>query len=174
VLHTTGDPMSLGRLVAAEVQTFDRDLPVGSVRTFEMVAAQSVASHRWSALLLSLFAGLGTLLAGAGVYGVMAHLVAMRTGEIGIRLSLGARPGQVLRQIMLEALGTATVGAAIGLAVASAATRSIRSLLFEIEPTDPLALAAAALGILAVTTLAAALPAIRAMRIDPVAALQHQ
>jgi putative ABC transport system permease protein len=172
VLHTTADPASLGRLVAADVLAFDRQLPV-SVRTFEAVAARSVASHRWSALLLSLFAGLGILLAGAGVYGVMAHLVAMRTGEIGVRLTLGARPAQVLRQIMIEALGVAAMGAAIGLAVAVAATRTIRSMLFGIEPTDPLALAGAAVVVLIVTAIAASVPAIRAMRIDPVAALRQ-
>jgi predicted permease len=173
VFHTGDNPLALAAAVSAAVQAFDRDLPVGSVRTFEDVAARSIAARRWTAVLLTLFAALGALLAGAGIYGVMAHLVAMRTSEIGIRLSLGARPGRLLGQMLMEATRFAGLGLIIGVVVALAAGRAVRSLLFGIEPTDPLTIVGTAGVVLAVTLVAATAPAVRAMRIDPVAALRQ-
>ena len=115
VLHAAGDPFAIVSAVTAHVKEVDPDLPLGAVRTFDAVAAKSMAARRWSALLLGVLAFLGVVLAAAGIYGVMAHVVSLRTGEIGIRLTLGAARGAVLRQVVGEALLNASVGLAIGL-----------------------------------------------------------
>ena len=172
VLHAGSDPTMLVSAVGAHVTAFDGDLPLGTVRTLEAVAARSVAARRWSAVLLGMFAVLGALLAGAGIYGVMAHLVSMRTGEIGIRMTLGARPGRVLRQVMTEALTQAGAGLAVGLIAAFAAMRGLQTLLFEVTAADPTTFVVTTFAVLAVAGLAALVPALRAMRVNPVQALR--
>jgi predicted permease len=172
VLHTAGDPLGAVDAVSAHVKAVDPDLPVTAVRTMEEVESRSVAARRWSATLLGLFALVGVLLAGAGIYGVMAHLVSLRTGEIGIRMTLGARPSQLLRQVLGEAMLQALVGLALGIAGALAVTRGLNALLYDVSPGDPIAFLGAAATVLVVATLAALVPAIRAMRIDPVRALK--
>ena len=104
----------------------------------------------------------------------MAHLVSLRTGEIGIRLTLGARPSQVLRQVLGEALVQATAGLALGLLAALAFARSVNTLLFDVTPGDPIVFLAAAATVLLVATLATLVPALRAMHVDPVNALRGQ
>ncbi len=174
VLHTAGEPMSVASAVADAVRAVDPLMPVTSVRTMEEVAARSVGVRRWSALLLGMFAVLGVVLAAAGIYGVMAHLVTMRTGEIGIRMTLGARPGGVLRQILREALTHAGIGLVIGLIVAALAMRGAQALLFEIQASDPVTFAITVATVLAVAALAAIIPAVRAMRVDPLSALRAE
>ncbi len=174
VFHSAGDPTALVTAVRAHVKSFDPDLPIGAVRTMEDVASRSVAARRWSALLLGLFALLGIGLAAAGIYGVMAHLVSMRTGEIGIRMTLGARPGGLLRQVLGEALVQAAAGLAVGLVIAFAAMRGLQTMLFEINTADPLTFAATVVAVLAVAGLAAIVPAIRAMKVDPITALRAE
>jgi putative ABC transport system permease protein len=174
VLHTAGDPMRVATAVAEAIKTVDPLLPVTSVRTMEDVAARSVGVRRWSALLLGMFAILGVVLAAAGIYGVMAHLVTMRTGEIGIRMTLGARPSGVLRQVLREALTHAAIGLAIGLVAAALAMRAAQTLLFEIQASDPVTFAVTVATVLAVAGLAAIIPAVRAMRVDPLAALRAE
>ena len=137
VLHTSGNPMSVAGAVAEAVKAVDPLMPLTSVRTMEDVAARSVGVRRWSALLLGMFAALGLVLAAAGIYGVMAHLVSMRTGEIGIRMTLGARPAGVLGQVLREALTHAAIGLVIGLATAALVMQGAKALLFEIESSDP-------------------------------------
>jgi putative ABC transport system permease protein len=121
-----------------------------------------------------MFAILGVVLAAAGIYGVMAHLVTMRTGEIGIRMTLGARPSGVLRQVLREALTHAAIGLAIGLVAAALAMRAAQTLLFEIQASDPVTFAVTVATVLAVAGLAAIIPAVRAMRVDPLAALRAE
>jgi putative ABC transport system permease protein len=174
VLHAAGDPVALISAVGAHVKAFDPDLPLGLVRTMDAVAARSMAARRWSALLLGMFAVLGLVLAGAGIYGVMAHIVSMRTGEIGIRMTLGARPGGVLRQVLGEAILQTAVGLVIGLIVAFAAMRGLRALLFEVTASDPVTFAGTVVTVLIVAGLAALVPAVRAMRVDPVRALRSE
>ena len=174
VLHTSGNPMSAAGAVAEAVKAVDPLMPLTSVRTMEDVAARSVGVRRWSALLLGMFAVLGLVLAAAGIYGVMAHLVSMRTGEIGIRMTLGARPTGVLGQVLREALTHAAIGLVIGLATAAVVMQGAKALLFEIESSDPLTLAATVTAVLAVSGLAAFIPAVRAMRVDPLSALRAE
>jgi ABC-type antimicrobial peptide transport system permease subunit len=124
-------------------------------------------------VLVGVFGLLALVLAAAGIYGVMAHLVALRTGEIGVRITMGARPSDVMRLVLKEGLVQAVLGLAIGLTGGVLLMQSFRALLYEVSPTDPLTLAAVAF-VLLLTALAACLvPARRAMRVDPVAALRQ-
>ena len=124
-------------------------------------------------ILLSVFGALALILAAAGIYGVMAHLVTLRTGEIGVRMTLGAQPADVLKQVLREGAAQAVAGLAIGLSGAVLLMRSMRSLLFGVGPADPATLFAVAV-LLTSTTLAACwAPARRAMKIDPLEAMRH-
>jgi putative ABC transport system permease protein len=138
------------------------------------VVAQATASPRFYLLLLASFAAAALALAAVGIYGVMSYSVARRRGEIGIRMALGAKPGDVLRLVMGEALGVAAAGAAAGLAAALALTRLMRGLLYGVGATDPATFA----GVCAVLTLVALaatyIPARRAVRIDPLTALRSE
>ena len=174
VIATDADPLALVGAVQRHVRDLDANLPLFQVRTLEDVASRSVERRRFTMVLLACFAVLALVLAAAGIYGVMAHLVSLRTPEIGIRLTLGARPSSVMTQILGEAVAQAGIGLVLGLGASMAAMQGLRAILYGIEPTDPLTLAAVAITLLAVATLAVALPAFRAMRIDPVAALRAE
>jgi putative ABC transport system permease protein len=170
---TEGDPTTIAGLVREQLRAVDGDLPLSNVRTMEQVAARSTASRRVSMQMLATFGALALVLAAAGIYGVMAHLVALRTSEIGVRMTLGARPSDVMQLVMREGLLQAAVGLAIGLAAGVLLMRSFRRLLFEVHPADPTTLVLVAV-ILSGTALAACLiPARRAMRVDPVRALRN-
>jgi putative ABC transport system permease protein len=159
------------RAVLAEL---DPDVPMFSVRTMEQRAASAVARPRVYLLLLSLFAATAVLLAALGIYGVLMHAVAQRTREIGIRLALGARRGEVVGMVVRQAALLAVAGLCLGLSLALAASRLIRSLLFGIEPSDAVTYTAVALALLGIALLASYLPARRASRIDPVRALRYE
>jgi ABC-type antimicrobial peptide transport system permease subunit len=134
----------------------------------------SLLTERLLSTLSSVFGCLATLLAAVGLYGVMAFMVARRTREIGIRMALGAGQGSVVWMVLRETLTLAGIGVAIGLAGAYGVTRLIQTQLFGVEPTDLLTMAAASLGIAAVTTLAGYIPARRATGIDPMSALRWE
>ena len=174
VLLTNGEPLALVPIALRHVRELDPNLPMSQVRTMDEVAAASVERRRWTMTLLAVFALLALVLAAAGIYGVMAHLVALRTPEIGVRLTLGAKPGAVMRQVLSEGAIQALIGLAIGLGASLALMRGLRTILFGIEPTDPLTLIAVAVSLLLVALIAVAVPALRAMRIDPVTALRSQ
>jgi putative ABC transport system permease protein len=169
-----GRAASLAPALRAAVRSIDADLVVSRVRTMENVQAQSVERQRVTMLLLATFAGVALLLAAAGIYGVMAHLVSLRTSEIGVRMTLGARPRDVLRQIMQEAVVQTVIGLGIGLVGAVLLMRAFRTMLYEVSPSDPLTLAAVALILLASAIVACYVPARRAMRVDPVTALRAE
>ena len=173
VLLTNGDPLALVPIAQRHVRELDPNLPLFQVRTMDEVAAESVERRRWTMTLLAVFAFLALVLAAAGIYGVMAHLVALRTPEIGVRLTLGAKPGAVMRQVLREGAMQALIGLTIGLAASLALMRGLRTILFGIEPTDPLTLVAVGVSLMLVALVAVTVPALRAMRVDPVTALRQ-
>ena len=173
VLDAAANPLSLIPNVQRHVRELDPSLPVSGIRTFEEVAAGSVEQRRFTMLLLASFAMLALILAAAGIYGVMAHLVSLRTPELGVRLTLGASRTSVLRGILREGAVQAGLGLVIGLAASLAVMQGLRAILFGIEPTDPLTMIAVAAALMAVALIAVTVPALRAMRIDPVTALRQ-
>lgn len=173
VLEAAGSPLSLIPNVQHHVRELDPNLPISSIRTFDEVASRSVAQRRFTMTLLACFAILALLLAAAGIYGVMAHLVSLRTPEIGVRLTLGARPSGVMRQILREGALQTAIGLAIGLGASLAVMKGLRTILFGIEPTDPITLASVGVSLMLVALLAVAVPALRAMRVDPLTALRN-
>jgi putative ABC transport system permease protein len=172
VVATSTDPAALIGPIREQLRAVDRDLPLSDLRTMEQVAAQSVAERRGTMLILAAFGILALILAAAGIYGVTAHLVALRTAEIGIRMTLGARPSDVLRLVLREGAVQAAAGLVVGLGGAVLIMRAFRTMLFGVSPTDPLTLAAVAGILFGTTLLACVLPARRAMRVDPVTALR--
>jgi predicted permease len=158
----------------AIVAALDPQLPIFRVRTMEQLVADAVAQPRVYVLLLSLFALTAVLLAAIGIYGVLMHSVSQRTREIGIRLALGAKRSAVVSMVVHQAAGLAVAGLLLGLALAFAASRTLRTLLFGIPPTDVTTYAVVAIGLFAVALLASYIPARRASRIEPMRALRYE
>jgi putative ABC transport system permease protein len=171
-LRSAGDPASLIESARRELRALDQQLPVTNIRTLEEQRRNSLYSERVTALLLSAFGALALLLAALGIYGVMAYAVAQRTREFGIRMALGARAGDVLRLMLRQGAWLIITGVALGLAGAFAATRLIRSFLYQVNATDPMAFVSAALLLTAVALLACYIPARRATKVDPMVALR--
>ena len=171
-VRTAGDPMAFVPVARADLASLDRDLPLAGVRTMDEVIGRSIAERRFTMLLLATFAAVAVLLAAIGVYGVLAYLVSQRTQEIGVRLAIGATPGDVARLFVREGAGLTLIGVACGLAGAVAVTRALSTLLFGVTTTDPLTFAAVAALLALVALLASYLPARRAARVDPMSALR--
>jgi putative ABC transport system permease protein len=174
VARTEADPLSLVSGVSAAVRAIDPELPLADVRTMQDVVDATVARPRTVAVLLTAFAVLALLLAGVGVYGVMAYSVARRTQEIGVRMALGATPQSVFRMVLGHALRLVGAGVVIGLLAASGLTRVLETLLFETEPIDLWTFAATAIVLVLVATVASYVPARRGTRIAPVEALRAE
>jgi putative ABC transport system permease protein len=174
VVRTDLDPLSLVSAVSGAVHGLDPELPVAEVRTMAEVVDRTLARPRVVAVLLAVFAAIALVLAGVGVYGVMAYAVTERTHEIGVRMALGATPESVLRLVVGQALRLVVIGVVAGLASALALTRVLASLLFETDARDPWTLAITAVTLMAVALAAAAVPALRGTRITPVQALRVQ
>jgi predicted permease len=174
VVRTRSDPRHLLRAVEAAIHRVDPDQAISDVETMEEAFADSVSRPRFQLVLLLVFAGMAVLLAGIGIYGVVSYSVSQRTQEIGIRVALGARAGDVSRLVLGEGLLLSGAGVALGLAGAIVFTRVLRSLLFEVTPTDPLTLGSVAVLLLAVSAAATLLPARRATRVDPMVALRYE
>jgi predicted permease len=173
-LRTAVDSRAIAAAVRREVADVDAALPVFGVRSYVQQVATSLQNDRMLAILAAFFGGLALLLASIGLYGVVARAVVGRTREIGVRIALGARPGDVLRLVLGDAGRLAVVGAVLGMAVSLATTQVASGLLFGITPTDPETLAGSVAVLGAVTLLAAYLPARRAARIDPMQALRYE
>ncbi len=173
-VQTMGDPMTMAGALRAAVATIDRDQPVYDVRTIEQRLSGRLAMRRFHALLLGTFAALALVLAAVGVYGVMSYLVTQRNHEIGIRMALGARPGDVRWLVAAQGLRVIAVGLCIGLVTAFAITRVLGSFLFGVSPTDPATFAGVSLVLGLVTFLASYLPARRATKVDPMVTLRHE
>jgi predicted permease len=172
VARTAADPLALAEAVRREVRALDSIVPVFGVSDAEHALGQTVAQPRFNLILLGLFAVVALLLAGVGVYGVLANAVRQRTREIGVRLALGARPGAVFRLVIRQGTGLAGVGIGIGLGGSFVLTRYLESLLYEVKPTDPLTFSGVALLLLGVALLACWIPARRATKVDPMRALR--
>ncbi|MFI5104161.1 MAG: ABC transporter permease, partial [Terriglobales bacterium] len=172
VVKTSVEPMSIARAIIQLLYEVDPNEPAARIRSLEQVRAESVAAPRLTANLLSLFALLALTIAATGIGGVMALAVGQRRHEIGVRMAIGARPGEILRMILGHGMGLALIGVAIGLVGALWLTRLLQQLLFEVAPTDPLtyAVVAAVLGLSALV--ACYIPARRAARVDPIIALR--
>jgi ABC-type antimicrobial peptide transport system permease subunit len=138
------------------------------------IMAVSLAERRFNALLLGIFAGVALLLASVGLYGVLAFTVAQRTREIGIRMALGAQAGDVVRLVLRQGLALSVLGVAVGICVALASTGVLRRFLYGIAPTDPATFITLALLLIGVAALACLIPALRALRVDPIIALRHE
>ena len=174
VLRTTGDPLLLSAAIRSEARQLDSSLPVRNLRSVEELVGQSIAPQRFNLSLLSLFAGLGLLLAVVGIYGVMAYSVSQRTHEIGLRMALGAQARDVRKLFVKQGMSLALVGVAIGLIASFVLTRLMKSLLFGVSATDPVTLAGVALLLTCVALLACYIPARRATKVDPLVALRHE
>jgi putative ABC transport system permease protein len=172
VARTAGDPAPVVAAAREAVRAADSRLAVAKLGPMSILVARAVARERFNMLLFTMFGAVALTLAAVGLYGVTAFLVAQRTREIGIRLALGGQPGQVLRRVIREGLVLTLVGIGIGLAVALPLSRTLRELLFAIEPTDPVTYAGIAALLLAVTLAAAYGPARRATRVDPIEVLR--
>ncbi|MBZ5593900.1 MAG: ABC transporter permease [Acidobacteriia bacterium] len=173
-VRTTLDPLRLASSVRAAVGELDKDLPVSDVATLANSISHSTSSRRFSTTLLGIFALLALLLASVGIYGVISYSVTRRTHEIGVRLALGAAPGRIATIVVGRALLLGAIGVAIGIAGSLALTRLLRSTLYGVSATDPATFAAASLFLLAVSAVAAYLPARRAASVDPMVALHHE
>ncbi len=174
VISASADPSALSQALISQVHSFDPTLPVTHVMTLDNLLADSVSSRRFSTFLLGVFAGLALLLAAMGIYGVMSYVVSLRTNEIGIRMALGAQPGDIWRLVIGRGARLAFAGVALGLAGAFALTKLISSLLYGVKPTDPLTFGGVALLLVSVALLACYVPARRAMRVDPMVALRYE
>jgi len=174
VVRTTGDPAALAAPIRAVVRELDPELALARVQPLERYWATSIAARRFNALLLGIFALVALVLAVVGIYGVMAYAVAARQREVGIRLAVGAQPGQVVRLVLRDALGMTIVGLTLGLALTLAISRLLTALLFDVSATDPLLLAAATALLGLVGLAAGVIPSRRAAGVDPLVALRAE
>ena len=174
VARTDGDPVQQSSAVRQAVTSIDPSLPAYSIASLASIVSDSVAQRRFSMLLLGMFALIALFLAAIGLYGVVAYSVNQRTQEIGVRMALGAQRADVFRLIVGGGMTLAVVGVILGLAGALAAARVVETMLFGVTPFDPASYGTTAGVLLAVAALACYLPARRAMRVDPLAALRQE
>ncbi len=174
VARTAPDPQMVARAIRTELSAAEKGLPVSGMKLMDELISNSLAQPRFNVILLTVFAGFALILTALGVYGVVSYSVRLRTHDIGIRIAVGARPRDILRYVVGEALLLTLIGLAIGIVAAVAVTRMMRGLLYGISPTDALTLTTTSLLLLAMALIASYIPALRAMRIDPMVTLRYE
>jgi putative ABC transport system permease protein len=174
VVHTAGDPLAFAPTLRTILSDLDPTLPLSDIASMDTVVSDSLSARRFNMFLLAVFAGVALLLALAGIYGVQSYSVARRTSEIGIRVALGASGRAVVRQMMNQGMQPALLGIVLGLLGALGLSRLMSGLLFGIEPGDPLTYVVVALVLTSAALISCFLPALRALRVDPVTALREE
>ena len=174
VIRTAGDPAALASAARAAVLAVDPDQPVSRVVTMPDVVAASISDRRFSMTLVGLFAGLALVLSIVGIYAVVSYSVAERLHEMGLRLALGARPSNLLAMVLGEGFRLVTAGLALGIAGALAVTRFLDALLFGVHARDAATFAGVAVVLSMAALLGCLVPALRAMRVDPMMALRAE
>jgi len=174
IIKGTGDPNQLIASARAQVKAIDAEQPIYNIRTMDEIRGEAVAPQRLNLMLLSIFAGIAFVLAVVGIYGVMSYAVTQRTHEIGIRMAVGAQPGDVFRMILGQGMLLTIIGMFVGLVGAFALTRLMATMLFAVKPTDPATFAGVALLLAAVALVACYIPGRRATKVDPIDSLRYE
>jgi len=174
IVRTAGDPGTLAAPLRAALRALDPDLPINALQSMPEMMAESLATERFYAAVVAIFAALALLMAAAGVYALMGYTVVRRTRELGVRIALGAEARQVLAQVIGRGALLALIGIILGLGGALAATRVLKHVLFQIAPTDPSTFVGVSVVLTIVAVLASYLPARRATRVDPMIALRSE
>jgi ABC-type antimicrobial peptide transport system permease subunit len=174
VVRTRDDPSTLGAALAGAIRSVDPEQPVYDARTLSAVVDRALGQRWLQTALLASFAGIAVVLASIGVYGVIAYTVGQRRREFGIRLALGARPVEIVRDVLMRGLALCAAGSVVGLIAAAASARVLGSLLFNVSRFDVSSFAAATAVIFVVALAACALPARRAASVDPSVALRAE
>jgi predicted permease len=172
VAKTAGDPLAVAGAVRGEIRQLDANLPVANIRPMRDVVSTALATPRLTGFLLGAFAAIALALAAVGIYGVLSYLVSQRTHEIGIRLAVGADRSQVRVMILRHGVTLALAGIVVGLVGAFVLTRLMTTLLYQVQPSDPVTFAAVPLVLIVIAAIASYLPALRATRVSPVQALR--
>jgi putative ABC transport system permease protein len=174
VIRTAGDPLSLAREARQVIASVDPSLPVAKMRTMEDVIAAATSRPRFLTLVLGMFSILALGLATVGIYGVISYSVEQRTSEFGIRMALGAEPRRMLLQVLGQGVTLGLIGVGVGIGAAMLLTRSLEGLLFGVSRFDPSSFVLTAAVLATAAVVASFLPAVRAMRIEPVQALRYE
>jgi predicted permease len=174
VVRSATNPTGIASAVANAVHEVDPEIPVREISTMDDLVTNSMSQQRFNMLLLGAFAGLALLLAATGIYSVLSYSVKRRVQEIGIRLALGARIGQVLRMVIIEGMKPTLLGVVIGTVGALAMGHVLSSLIYGVKPTDPFTFLVVAVLLAAIALLASIIPAYRAARVDPMVALRYE
>ncbi len=174
IIRTTADPLNLTAAVRRQVQGMDPNQPVYNVSTMEQTLDQSLVTQRLSMTLLAFLASLALILAAVGIYGVMSYTVTQRSHEIGIRMAIGAQPRDVFKMVIGRGMMLALIGVAFGLVGAFSLTRLMKSMLFAVEPTDPVTFVGIAVLLTSVALVACYVPGRRATKVDPLVALRYE
>jgi putative ABC transport system permease protein len=173
VVRSRGNPASLASSVRQAVASVDPDVPVTTVETFDDLISQILSVRRTSMILVSLFAGVALFLSAIGLYGILTYSISQRTREIGIRIALGAPSANIFELVIRQGFKVVGVGLMVGVAIALLLGRFLESILYRVSGHDPLAMVFAVLGLCIVAFVACLIPAIRAVRIDPVEAFRR-
>jgi putative ABC transport system permease protein len=174
LLRTLGDPLQSISPARAEIAAVDPDLALYNIKPMDRLITESIIGIAYVAAMMAVLGGIALVLASVGIFGVMSYSVNERSHEIGVRMSLGAQTGDILRMVLRSGMILTVLGLAIGLPIALALAYGLSSLLFGVKVADPVAFVALPLLLAAVATLACYLPARRAVHLDPIAALRHE